>query len=86
MRYPELDSILADINHIAPPLSGDGSAISAANFLKAFVPAGVRWAHVDMAGTVRGRQVPRFYGQGPTGYGVRLVVDWLSSCVTNGRV
>lgn len=81
-----LDHPLADINHVGASLGGDGSAIHAANFLKAFVPTGVRWAHVDMAGTVRGRQVPRFHGQGATGYGVRLVLDWLMQAAQTGRV
>lgn len=81
-----LDHPLADINHVGATLGADGSAIHAANFLKAFVPAGVRWAHVDMAGTVRARQVPRFYGQSATGYGVRLVADWLAAAVDRGSV
>lgn len=81
-----LDHSLADINHISPSLGADGSAIHAANFLKAFVPAGVRWAHIDMAGTVKAGKVPRFYGQTPTGFGVRLTLDWLLRAAAAGRV
>jgi len=49
------------------------STIYAASFLEEFVD-GRRWAHLDIAGTAWdvGRE---YVGKGPTGYGVRLLVE-----------
>ncbi|MDX2174964.1 MAG: leucyl aminopeptidase [Candidatus Sumerlaeia bacterium] len=65
---------LADLNNITKP--GDmGGAIHAANFLKEFVPEGVRWAHVDIAGVAATDTPYRCMAAGGTGFGVRLMVD-----------
>lgn len=61
---------LADMSNIA---SGGGGAIHAANFLKAFVPEGIRWAHLDIAGPATYKNNTRYFTPGATGYGVRLV-------------
>ena len=65
---------LADIQNMST--DPKGGAIHAANFLKAFVPKGVRWAHVDMAGVAAGKG-RRYFRPGATGYGVRLIVEAL---------
>nr|WP_239136924.1 leucyl aminopeptidase [Sphaerisporangium rufum] len=54
-----LDSPIADIANINPERSG--SMLAAGIFLREFVPEGVRWAHVDIAG-------PAFNKEGPHGY------------------
>ena len=53
-----MDSAIADIKNI-----GDGKAgmLSAAAFLRDFIPAGMKWAHLDIAG-------PAFNDSGPYGY------------------
>jgi leucyl aminopeptidase len=43
-----LDSPVADVAHVSPQRWG--GMLVAALFLKEFVPDGVRWAHIDMAG------------------------------------
>jgi leucyl aminopeptidase len=43
-----LDSAVADIANLQPERWG--SMLAAGIFLREFVPAGVRWAHIDMAG------------------------------------
>jgi leucyl aminopeptidase len=43
-----LDSRVADINNVSP--GGFGGAITAALYLKEFVPDDVPWAHFDMMG------------------------------------
>lgn len=58
--------------------SGDrwGGACTAAAFLSHFLPPGVHWAHLDIAGPAyRGRGEPG--AGGATGYGVALLVEWL---------
>ncbi len=55
-----------------------GGAISAAIFLKQFVKD-TPWAHLDVAGPVWADKENGYNGAGATGYGVRLLVDWVMS-------
>jgi leucyl aminopeptidase len=54
-----LDSSVADLANVAPDRYG--GMLVAGLFLREFVPDGVRWAHLDIAG-------PAFNGGGPHGY------------------
>jgi leucyl aminopeptidase len=67
---------LADLNNMSSDKAG-GGAIHAANFLRHFVPEGVRWAHLDIAGVAQSDRQRRYYRPGATGYGVRLLVETL---------
>jgi leucyl aminopeptidase len=64
-----LKSNFADLANVA---GRDGGAITAACFLWKFTD-GLRWAHLDIAGTayLSGKQ------KGSTGRPVPLLVDWL---------
>ncbi|MBD1844080.1 leucyl aminopeptidase [Cyanobacteria bacterium FACHB-63] len=55
-----------------------GGAISAALFLKQYVKE-TAWAHLDVAGPVWTDKENGYNGSGATGYGVRLLVDWVLS-------
>ena len=75
--WPEHDEMLkgqfADLKNV-----GDGSAgtIAGAAFLKAFVPDGIPWAHLDVAGTAW-LEADRPHGAaGATLAGARLLADW----------
>ena len=48
-------------------------------FLKQFVPDGVPWAHLDIAGLASTDHDLPYCPKGATGFGVRLVVDYLTS-------
>jgi leucyl aminopeptidase len=48
-------------------------------FLKQFVPDEVPWAHIDIAGTATTDKDLPYCPKGATGFGVRLVVDYLSN-------
>lgn len=72
---PDLDSEVADINHIAGPKSGAGS-ITAALFLREFA-GDRRWAHLDIAGTGRSDVDRGLLSKGATGFGARLLLTWL---------
>ncbi len=56
-----------------------GSASQAAKFLQQFVDPQVPWAHLDIAGTSDGSTDLPYCPKGSTGFGVRLLLDYLSS-------
>ncbi|WP_433477400.1 leucyl aminopeptidase [Spirillospora sp. CA-142024] len=71
-----IDSDLADINNIGRGGYGGGS-ITAALFLREF--AGDRtWAHLDIAGPGRSTAEDAEITRGATGFGARLLLDWLT--------
>jgi leucyl aminopeptidase len=55
----------------------EGGAILAAIFLKRFA-RGFRWAHLDIASTAWSPVERPHEPRGPTGFGVRLLLEWLS--------
>ncbi|THD36627.1 MAG: leucyl aminopeptidase [Sphingomonas sp.] len=65
-----IDSPIADMKNVGP--RGAGS-ITAAQFIGRFVEAGVKWAHLDIAGMVWADKPGATYDKGATGYGVRLL-------------
>ena len=73
--HDDMISDIADIKNLSEkPYAG---AITAAKFLEYFTSEHTSWAHLDIAGM--GFQ-PNGFGKGycATGYGVRLLVRWLS--------
>ena len=74
-RYAvQLRSRVADLRNF--PGSPDARAITAALFLREFVPADVPWAHIDLAGPAS-RGTPG--ESSATGFGARLLCDFLSA-------
>jgi leucyl aminopeptidase len=67
-----LKSVTADINNVGGP---DAGATTAALFLKEFVPPRTPWAHLDIAGTFWKSKPWKYYGEGPSGTGVKTVAD-----------
>ncbi len=65
-----IDSPIADMKNIGS--KGAGS-ITAAQFIGRFVKDGVKWAHLDIAGTVWSDKDGPVWAKGATGYGVRLL-------------
>jgi leucyl aminopeptidase len=55
----------------------EGGAVVAAAFLKHFA-RGLKWAHLDIASTAWSPTERPHDPRGPTGFGVRLLLDWLS--------
>lgn len=77
--YPELKehvkSQVADIKNTG--LAGAAGALSAGEFLRQFTE-NTKWAHLDIAGTAFIKEAGRlYYGHGATGFGVRLITDFL---------
>lgn len=71
-----LRSEIADANN-AP---GNPGAITAALFLKPFAGA-VPWAHLDVAGTARAAEDDGLLSKGGTGFGARLLYEYVRSLV-----
>lgn len=73
---PLIDSQVADLRNI--PSSRFGDAITAAMFLKEFV-GDTPWAHIDIASPAyyEHPRLPYYPVPGASGYGVRLLVDFL---------
>lgn len=67
-----LQSEVADLSHAGPR---EGGAITAALFLKNFVEDGVRWAHLDIAGTDWAFKKTALSPEGGIGFGTRTLIE-----------
>jgi len=67
-----IKSPVADVNNMSS--SQNGGAITAALFLREFVPRGVRWAHLDIAGSALLDKEWRYFKPGATGCTVRTLI------------
>ena len=54
-----------------------GGTVTAAIFLKEFVPPGIPWAHCDVAGTAHLEKARAGYPAGATGFGIAATIDFL---------
>jgi leucyl aminopeptidase len=74
-EYRELlKSDYADMKNAGGRWAG---SVSAAIFLKEFVPAGIPWAHCDIAGTAHFEKARAGYPAGASGFGIAAMVDLL---------
>jgi leucyl aminopeptidase len=71
-----IDSPIADIKNVGPR---EGGSITAAQFLERFVDEGVKWAHLDVAGVVWSDKPGTTYDKGATGFGVRLLDQFVEA-------
>jgi leucyl aminopeptidase len=69
---PLINSDVADGNNAA----GNPGATTAALFLRPFT-GGLPWAHLDIAGPARAPETDGLLTQGATGFGARLLTEWL---------
>ncbi|NGX61500.1 MAG: putative cytosol aminopeptidase [Chlamydiae bacterium] len=73
--YKELfKSDIADLKNIGGRAAG---SITAALFLQEFVTSDIPWAHIDIAGTAFCNKERAYIPKNASGYGVRLLVDFL---------
>jgi len=71
-----IDSEVADMRNIGRP--GQAGSIAAAILLREFVGS-VPWVHIDMAGPARAEEATRYLSKGGTGFGVRTLVNLVTS-------
>ncbi|MBI2589967.1 leucyl aminopeptidase [Candidatus Berkelbacteria bacterium] len=73
-------SEIADVKNVGR--KSNAGVISGAAFLEKFVPKDLPWAHIDLAGPAI-RSYPRSYEpKGGTGWGVRLLIEYIHSCIS----
>ena len=73
-----LASDVADYNHTADKFKFQGGSVTAALFLEKF--AGKQnWVHLDIAGPARSDVDAGENVKGGTGFGVRLLTEWIAS-------
>ena len=72
-----LKSDVADLKNISAPGVGGGTIVGGA-FLKSFV-GDFPWAHLDIAGTAWSGEDKPYVPKGGSGYGVRLLIEYLQS-------
>ncbi len=75
----DLKSDIADVRNITGGRAG--GTLSAAQFLGKFVDKEIKFAHIDIAGTAWRSKASGTQPDGPTGYGVRLLVDLVEELV-----
>ena len=73
-----LGSDIADFNHNASKGKYSAGSVTAALFLENFVGSR-RWVHLDIAGTGRSEVDEGENSKGGTGFGVRLLTEWITS-------
>ena len=73
-----INSPIADMKNVGPREAG---SITAAQFIKRFVDEGVAWAHLDIAGMAWSNKAKTTYDKGATGYGVRLLDQYIAEHV-----
>jgi leucyl aminopeptidase len=69
----------ADMKNIG---AGGAGSIIGAQFIKRFIKKDVNWAHLDIAGTVWSKADKPAVPKGATGFGVRLLVEYLTKQAT----
>ena len=72
-----LGSDIADFNHNASKAKYSAGSVTAALFLENFVGTR-RWVHLDIAGTARSEVDAGENSKGGTGFGVRLLTEWIT--------
>jgi leucyl aminopeptidase len=73
-----IDSPIADMKNVGPREAG---SITAAQFLKRYVDDGVAWAHLDIAGMAWSDKAKPTYDKGATGFGVRVLDQYIADVV-----
>lgn len=71
---PQLKSHIADLKNVGGRMGG---AITAGLFLREFIPANSRWAHLDIAGPATADKPNDHINRGGTGFGVATLVRFV---------
>mgnify|MGYP006189569875 CR=1 FL=1 len=80
-HYDDLKSDIADLKNVVEG-GGPGASLGAA-FIGSFVDEALPWAHVDMAGTMWSSGGSPTVPKGATGYGVRLLEEFVRNWSAN---
>ena len=69
-------SDIADVKNLGPRWGG---SITAGKFLENFVDENIPWAHLDIAGVSLANDLNNYTKKWHTGFGVRLMIDYLEN-------
>lgn len=72
-----LDGTYADLNNMSS--RGEAGAITAALFLRRFVPKDAKWLHIDMANVTMSHSNRGYYPKTARGFGARLLADFVTT-------
>ena len=72
----DMKSDFADLSNLGK--SGGAGTATAAAFLQEFVPEGIPWAHLDIAGTAWHESPKPYQAPGATLFGARLLAQWIA--------
>jgi leucyl aminopeptidase len=72
------DQIKSDQADIVNSAGREAHPLQGGAFLSYFVPVGVPWAHLDIAGVADTEKTLPYYAKGATGWGVRTLIGWVS--------
>ncbi len=73
----EMKSDFADLSNLGK--TGGAGTATAAAFLQEFVPEGIPWAHLDIAGTAWHESPKPHQAPGATLFGARLLTQWIAA-------
>lgn len=73
----DMKSDFADLSNLSK--SGGAGTATAAAFLQEFVPEGIPWAHLDIAGTAWLESAKPHQAPGATLFGARLLAQWIAA-------
>jgi leucyl aminopeptidase len=73
-----LESPIADLSHVSAKKKFSAGSITAALFLEQFAGEHA-WVHFDIAGVARSEADSGENPKGGTGFGVRLLIEWLTT-------
>lgn len=76
--WTETEIKKSEVADLVNATDGYGGAITAAQFLKQFVPKKSKWAHLDIYAWIDSARGP-FKQKGGSGQGVLVLLDWLQS-------
>ncbi len=76
--HEALESPIADLSHVTAKKKFSAGSITAALFLEQFAGEHT-WVHLDIAGVARSEVDAGENPKGGTGFGVRLLIDWLTT-------
>jgi leucyl aminopeptidase len=80
-----MDSDVADISQTNANMDRAGHMLQGGAFLREFVPDGLPWVHLDIAGTAYHSGEPTgYFAKGGTGVPVRTIIELLDDIAANG--
>jgi leucyl aminopeptidase len=80
-----MDSDVADISQVNASMDRAGHMLQGGAFLREFVPDGLPWAHIDIAGPAYHSGEPvGYFAKGGTGVPLRTLLELIDDIAANG--